>query len=72
MKTPKQTPIEYLVEQLLPKSPSVWQFHHIEQAKKMFEEQIKNAHKSGIEFLAGTQISDTEYSEKYFEETFEK
>jgi hypothetical protein len=66
----KQTPIEYLVEKLLPKSPSVWQFHHIEQAEQMFEEEIEQAvtHGNRQEVYDATET----LGKKYFEQTFKK
>jgi hypothetical protein len=36
----KQTAVEYLVEQLLPKALSAQQYYHIEQAKEMEKQQM--------------------------------
>jgi hypothetical protein len=39
----KQTAVEYLIEQLLPKALSAEQYYHIEKAKEMEKEQIIDA-----------------------------
>ena len=75
MKTPKQTAVDWLRDKInsnltthmSPKFEDMF-----EQAEQMFEEQIKEAHKAGIEFITSTKINDTEYSEKYFHQTFKK
>jgi hypothetical protein len=75
VKTPKQTAVQWLVNQIQTKhDKSFIEFYgaEIQQAEQMFEEQIKEAHKAGIEFMASTKINDAEYSEKYFEKTFKK
>ena len=74
MKTPKQTAVQWLKERLIESNIpfSTEELKCIDQAEQMFEEQIKEAHKTGIEFITSTKINDTEYSEKYFEQTFKK
>jgi len=44
----KQTAVEWLVEQLMPKVLTAEQYYHIEQAKEMEKEQIKDAYLRGI------------------------
>jgi hemerythrin len=77
METPKQTAIDFFYENI--KShfqhdgdlmESVLFTYSIAKLKE--KEQIKEAHKAGIEFMASTKINDTQYSEKYFEQTFKK
>jgi hypothetical protein len=46
----KQTAVEYLVEQLLPKSLSVEQYYHIEKAKEIYKEQIREACNTAIDY----------------------
>jgi hypothetical protein len=60
----KQTAVEYLVDQLLPKALTAEQYYHIEQAKAMEKEQIQDAYKFGLsdEYVIG--------SERYYNETF--
>ena len=60
----KQTAVEYLVDQLLPKALTAEQYYHINQAKAIEKEQIKDAYKFGLsdEYVIG--------SEKYYNETF--
>jgi hypothetical protein len=75
MKTTKQTAVGWLRDKInsnliTPMSPKFEDM--FEQAEQMFEEQIKEAHKTGIEFITSTKINDTEYSEKFFKETFKK
>ena len=43
----KQTAVEYLIDQLLPKALTAEQYYHIEQAKAMEKEQIEIAHTCG-------------------------
>lgn len=62
----KQTAVEYLVEQLLPKALSAEQYYHIEQAKEMEKQQIINANEDAStnelgEFLTGEQYYNQEY-----------
>lgn len=60
----KQTAVEYLVEQLLPKALSAEQYYHIEQAKEMEKQQIIDAYNNG------QQIPPFEYAEQYYNEKF--
>ena len=46
----KQTAVEYLVEQLLPKALSAEQYYHIEQAKAMEKAQITQSFVGGADF----------------------
>ena len=43
----KQTAVEYLVEQLLPKAQSAEQYYHIQHALQMEREQIEEAYLAG-------------------------
>ena len=63
-----KTAVEYIVEQLFPKVLSQEQYYHIEQAKKIEQEQIVNAHYQGYRSSIGT----TEISEQYYNETFKQ
>ena len=63
-----KTAVEYLVAQLFPKALSQEQYYHIEQAKKIEQEQIVNAHYQGYRPSIGT----TEISEQYYNETFKQ
>lgn len=63
-----KTAVEYIVEQLFPKALSQEQYYHIEQAKKIEQEQIVNAHYQGYRSSIGT----TEISEQYYNETFKQ
>jgi len=58
----KQTAVEYLVDQLLPKALTAEQYYHIEQAKEMEKEQIIQASCCG-----GDGESE---AEEYYKETF--
>jgi hypothetical protein len=53
----KQTAVEYLVEQLLPKALSAEQYYHIEKAKEMEKQQIIDA--TTRENIRCTQIANT-------------
>lgn len=44
----KQTAVEYLVEQLFPKALSEEQYYHIDKAKEMEKQQVKDAYIRGI------------------------
>ena len=73
----KQTAVEYLVEQLLPKALSQEQYYHIEQAKEMEKQQIIEAYDQGSEagyvlaknddFIEGFKMKE---AEQYYNETF--
>jgi 2-iminoacetate synthase ThiH len=60
-----KTAVEYLVEQLFPKALSQEQYYHIEQAKEMEKEQLKDAWDNGCGYLQ-------ENSEQYYNETFKQ
>ena len=62
----KQTAVEWLVEQLLPKALSQEQYYHIEQAKEMEKQQIIEAYRTG--FLS----DDIKLASDYYNETFNK
>ena len=62
----KQTAVEYLVEQLLPKALSAEQYYHIDQAKEMEKQQIIKAWDDG-----GYSIY-TESAEQYYNEEYGK
>jgi hypothetical protein len=47
MSNNKQSSVDYLIEQLLPKALSAEQFYHIQQAKAMHKEEIIDAHERG-------------------------
>ena len=65
----KQTAVEYLVEQLMPKALTAEQYYHIEQAKQMEKEQIINAYYTGHDDVKDN--PDRE-AEQYYNETFNK
>jgi hypothetical protein len=62
--TQKQTAVEYLVEQLIPKALSVEQYYHIRKAKEMEKEQIINA------FYGEAKSTLILNGEQYYNETF--
>jgi len=55
----KQTAVEWLVEQLMPKVLTAEQYYHIEKAKEMEKEQMESA------YLAGESKD-----KQYYKETF--
>ncbi len=59
----KQTAVDYLVDQLIPKALTAEQYYHIEQAKEMEKQQIMDAYRFPNTLL---DIS----SEEYYNETF--
>ena len=64
----KQTAIEYLVEQLIPKALSVEQYYHIRKAKEMEKQQIIDAYDNGKYITSGKEFG----GEQYYNETFNK
>ena len=70
----KQTAVEYLIDQLLPKALTAEQYYHIEQAKEMEKEQIIQAITKTI--IGSNVIYGSEYPEvihtadEYYNETF--
>jgi hypothetical protein len=62
----KQTAVEYLMEQLFPKALSEQQYYHIEKAKQMEKEQIREA------FINGEVARDRIDSMEYYNETYGK
>jgi hypothetical protein len=60
----KQTAVEWLVEQLMPKVLTAEQYYHIEQAKEMQKEQHKNT------WYAGEKDGAIHEFEYYWEETY--
>jgi hypothetical protein len=68
----KQTAVEYLIEQLLPKALSEEQYYHIEKAKAMEKEQIMEAYLTSLSneyWFQKDEILNQE-SEKYYNETY--
>ena len=63
----KQTAVEYLVDQLLPKVLTAEQYYHIQKAKSMEKEQIIDAWDNGCE---DDGIIDN--AEQYYNETYNK
>jgi hypothetical protein len=59
----KQTAVEYLVEQLIPKALSVEQYYHIRKAKEIEKQQIIDAYR-----FPNTLVDMS--SEQYYNETF--
>ncbi len=60
----KQTAVDYLVDQLIPKALTAEQYYHIEQAKEMEKQQIMDARTKGDYFC------DMPKAEQYYNETF--
>jgi hypothetical protein len=61
----KQTAVEYLIEQLLPKALGGEQYYHIEIAKEMNKEHIVDAYRKGYrEGRLGEDFKD-HYNETY-------
>ena len=59
----KQTAVEYLIDQLLPKALTAEQYYHIEQAKAMEKEQIMKARQDI--FHTGNLTAEQYYNEQY-------
>jgi hypothetical protein len=72
----KQTAVEYLVEQLIPKALSVEQYYHIRKAKEMEKEQIEDAYETGFADAWDDATYDDEPTytgaEHYYNVTFNK
>jgi hypothetical protein len=68
----KETAVEYLVEQLLPKALSAEQYYHIEKAKAMEKEQIESAYTQGRvdEITTMDNLDFNPSSERYYNETY--
>jgi hypothetical protein len=66
MSNKKQTPVEYLVEQLIPKALSEEQYYHITKAKEMEKQQIIDAFWNGDSFEGRATSKD---AEQYYTET---
>jgi hypothetical protein len=58
MSNNKQSSVDYLIEQLLPKALSAEQFYHIQQAKAMHKDEIEDAELRGKEIII---IKHTEF-----------
>ena len=69
MSNNKQSSVDYLIEQLLPKALSAEQYYHIEQAKAMHKSEIVWAH--GIK-MKGVNNHKCVSGEQYYNETFQK
>ena len=62
----KQTAVEYLIDQLLPKALPAEQYYHIEQAKEMEKNQHKKTWSEGMFCETG----DIQAFEQYYNENF--
>ena len=67
----KQTAVEYLVEQLLPKVLSAEQYYHIEQAKEMEKQQIMLAIAKHLPIDDGV-ITAVQKAEQYYNQEYGK
>jgi hypothetical protein len=65
-----KTAVEYLVEQLMPKALTAEQYHHIEQAKEIFKQQLNEAMNYDRPLLSCWE--DNSAFEEYYNETFKK
>jgi hypothetical protein len=65
----KQTAVEYLVEQLTPKSPTSEQYYHIVKAKTMEKEQIISAVDYGTSDWGSYKDPEVYYNETYNNKT---
>ena len=63
MSNKKQSSVDYLIEQLLPKALSAEQFYHIQQAKEMHEEEMKESYWESL-------MSKYQSFEHYYGETY--
>ena len=68
----KQTAVEYLIEQLLPKALGGEQYYHIEIAKAMEKEQIEDAwdKRCSHGVVSQTWHIETKNGEQYYNETY--
>jgi hypothetical protein len=65
----KQTAVEWLVEQLMPKVLTAEQYYHIEKSKEMEKEQITYCY----DFVSSkicTQCDDFKTGDEYYNQTF--
>jgi len=69
MSNKKETAVEYLVEQLIPKALSMEQYYHIRQAKELEKQQIIEAHDNG--YIDGGNKNKVT-AEQYYKETYEQ
>jgi len=68
----KQTAVEWLVEQLMPKLLTAEQYYHIEKAKEMEKEQMKRACiRTEYEDKAWQNLMEKQF-EQYYNETFKQ
>jgi len=70
MSNKKQTPVEYLVEQLIPKALSEEKYYHITKAKEMEKQQIIDAFWNGDNTDSISEQDSKEFAKKYFKETY--
>lgn len=68
----KQTAVEYLVDQLLPKALTAEQYYHIDQAKAMEKEQIIDSFGVGCQVESTRLIGYQDMAEQYYKKTFDK
>lgn len=66
----KQTAIEYLIGQLLPKALTAEQYYHIKQAKELEKQQHRHSWDKAIESVRGTSLPEFDNFEDYFNETY--
>lgn len=69
MSAKKQTAVEWLVQQIFGDHTSQWQ-KEIDQADAMFEQQIMDAHLTGL--IHPLEIEATKQAEQYYAETYGK
>lgn len=68
MSNHKQSSVDYLIEQLLPKALSAEQFYHIQQAKAMQENEYFEVFKAGQESMEeGGKGFEQYYNERFGE-----
>ena len=68
----KQTAVEYLVDQLLPKALTAEQYYHIDQAKAMEKEQIIDSFGVGCQVESTRLIGYQDMAEQYYKKTYIK
>ena len=68
----KQTAVEYLVDQLLPKALTAEQYYHIDQAKAMEKEQIIDSFGVGCQVESTRLIGYQDMAEQYYQKTYGK
>jgi hypothetical protein len=63
----KQTAVDYLIEQLIPKALSAEQYYHIEKAKAMEKEQMVHCYEQAYRegYIDNGKSGDQYYNETY-------